>query len=106
MLGSFQADWFGCNSKAKTVEMLAETCATDKQYAVKILKHVNGIYALAKLTAPPEPASSWAAESWQWAINMGITDGTRPTDKATREEVAAMISKAHKLQKGQGEVSK
>jgi len=38
--------------------------------------------------------SPWAKESWQWAIENGITDGSRPKDPATREEVAAMIQGA------------
>lgn len=41
--------------------------------------------------------SPWAKESWQWAIENGITDGSRAKDPATREEVAAMIHRAKKV---------
>lgn len=35
--------------------------------------------------------SSWAKETWEWAKKEGITDGTRPKDAATREEVITML---------------
>ena len=38
--------------------------------------------------------SSWAKEAWEWAKKEGITDGTRPKDPATREEVIVMIKNA------------
>jgi len=44
--------------------------------------------------------SAWAKELWNEAKNLGITDGTRPKDAASREEVACMILRAMK-QKGE-----
>ena len=38
--------------------------------------------------------SPWAKEAWEWAKKEGITDGTRPKDPATREEVIVMIKNA------------
>ena len=38
--------------------------------------------------------SPWAKEAWNWAIKNGITDGKRPRDIATREEVITMIYRA------------
>ena len=35
--------------------------------------------------------SSWAKEAWEWAIETGITDGTRPKEPATREEIITML---------------
>lgn len=37
--------------------------------------------------------SEWAKRVWEDATEKGYTDGTRPKDKATREEVMAMIYK-------------
>ena len=38
--------------------------------------------------------STWAKEAWDWAINNKITDGKRPKDMATREEVITLIHRA------------
>ncbi|MBU5669672.1 N-acetylmuramoyl-L-alanine amidase [Peptoniphilus sp. MSJ-1] len=40
--------------------------------------------------------SDWAKKEWQEGIDLGITDGTRPKDTATREEVNSMIVRALK----------
>jgi N-acetylmuramoyl-L-alanine amidase len=40
--------------------------------------------------------SPWAKESWQWAIENGITDGSRPKDTATREEIITMLYRFYK----------
>jgi hypothetical protein len=37
------------------------------------------------------PPSAWAAEAWAWAVTAGITDGTRPSDPCTREQVVTML---------------
>lgn len=39
--------------------------------------------------------SSWAQEAWEWGKKEGITDGTRPGDTATREEVITMLYRYH-----------
>lgn len=36
-------------------------------------------------------ASEWAKKSWEKAIAAGVTDGSRPQEAATREEVIAML---------------
>lgn len=41
--------------------------------------------------------SEWAKEAWEWAKKEGITDGTRPKDNATREEIITMIYRAKKV---------
>ena len=38
--------------------------------------------------------STWAKEAWDKAIKKNITDGTRPKDPATREEVITLLSRA------------
>jgi len=35
--------------------------------------------------------STWAKEAWNWAIKNKITDGTRPKDNATREEIITIL---------------
>lgn len=45
-------------------------------------------------TFDPSP-SEWAARAIDWATTAGITDGTRPREKATREEVIAMLYRYH-----------
>jgi len=48
---------------------------------------------------PPPPAdpnkpSDWAQDAWDWAKRKGITDGTRPKDNATREQMVTMLYRA------------
>ena len=40
---------------------------------------------------PADAPSSWATESWAWGIEKGITDGTRPKDNPTREQIIQML---------------
>jgi len=49
-----------------------------------------------KNEADKDKPSSWAQEAWDWAKKEGITDGTRPGDTATREEVITMLYRYHK----------
>lgn len=39
----------------------------------------------------PEKVVEWASEAWEAAKAKGVTDGTRPTDPITRQEVVAML---------------
>lgn len=41
--------------------------------------------------------SSWAKEAWEWGMAQGITDGSNPKGTPTREQVIAMIHRAHKI---------
>lgn len=51
---------------------------------------------LAKLNEmDKDKPSSWAQEAWEWAKKEGITDGTRPKDTPTREEVITMLYRYH-----------
>ena len=40
--------------------------------------------------------SPWAKEAWEWAKKEGITDGARPKDTVTREEMVTMLHRYHK----------
>jgi N-acetylmuramoyl-L-alanine amidase CwlA len=40
--------------------------------------------------------SNWAKEAWEWAIKNSITDGTRPKDNVTREELVTMLYRYYK----------
>lgn len=43
-----------------------------------------------------ENPSAWAKESWEWAKENGLMDGTRPKDAVTREELAAVMMRLAK----------
>lgn len=43
--------------------------------------------------------SAWAQSAWDWAKKSGITDGTRPKDAVTREEVATMLHRYEQMKK-------
>lgn len=46
------------------------------------------------------PASPWYALAREWAMAEGITDGTRPNDAVTREELAALLYRYEKRSGG------
>ncbi|MEG1593033.1 MAG: N-acetylmuramoyl-L-alanine amidase [Oscillibacter sp.] len=54
---------------------------------------VNGIcdYLGVKFVPAPAETAPWYDESRKWAMEHGITDGTRPEDKTTRAEVWEML---------------
>lgn len=43
--------------------------------------------------------SDWAEESWQWAQDSGITDGSNPKGNITREQAAVMLERLFDLQR-------
>lgn len=43
--------------------------------------------------------SDWAEESWQWAQDSGLTDGTNPKGNITREQVAVMLERLYNVQR-------
>jgi len=45
-------------------------------------------------TPDSDEPSSWAKESWDWAKRERITDGTRPKDNASREQMVVMLHRA------------
>jgi len=64
--------------------------ATDPNYSEKLIKIIetNKLYLYDEKI---ESISAWALEAWEWAIEKGITDGKKPKDYATREEVITML---------------
>lgn len=44
-----------------------------------------------------QEASLWAKEAWEWGEEKGITDGCRPKDTATREEILTMLYRMKKV---------
>lgn len=61
------------------------------------IPNVVGSYEVADKTTSGDKPSDWAAEAWQWGIDNGITDGTRPQDNITREQVVTMLYRYDKL---------
>jgi len=47
----------------------------------------------------PDEVSAWAREAREWAVEQGITDGSRPKDTVTREELWVMLYRAFGAQK-------
>ena len=43
-----------------------------------------------------EQVSPWAKESWAWAKEKGLLDGTRPQEPITREEIAVILQRVIK----------
>lgn len=43
-----------------------------------------------------EKPDKWAEDAYTWALENGVTDGTRPRDTATRQEVVTMVYNAHR----------
>ena len=56
---------------------------------------LNALKGVDKVTDKNTP-SSWAKDAWEWAKKEGITDGTRPKDTLTREEMVTMLDRYHK----------
>ncbi len=59
--------------------------ATDPLYSKKLIDIIEA-RKLYKYDQVKDTLSPWAMEAWNWAKEMGITDGTRPRDYMTREE--------------------
>lgn len=56
---------------------------------------------LDKLTKQDEhvvqTVSNWAKDAWKWGVDFGITDGSRPQNTATREEIITMLYRLSKV---------
>ena len=46
---------------------------------------------------PGHEPSNWAREAWGWAIRNGLTQGTDPLNRATREQAIQMIFNYHRF---------
>lgn len=75
--------------------------ATDTRYAAKLINLIeqHKLQRFDEVKKMDNQVSEWAKKEWQEAIDLNITDGSRPRDNATREEVAIMILRAIKQSK-------
>lgn len=46
-----------------------------------------------------EGPSAWAEDSWEWAQDTGLTDGTNPQGNLTREQAAVMLERLYNVQR-------
>lgn len=46
-----------------------------------------------------EGPSDWAEDSWEWAQDTGLTDGTNPQGNLTREQAAVMLERLYNVQR-------
>lgn len=60
-----------------------------EQFKKEVAKELTG--GANTVTQNKNQPSSWAKESWEWGKKNGVTDGTRPKDSITREEVITML---------------
>ena len=65
------------------------------KFKMEVQKELDKLKTASK--ASNDKPSPWAKDAWEWAIKNGITDGSRPKDNATREEIITMIYRALKV---------
>jgi N-acetylmuramoyl-L-alanine amidase len=66
-----------------------------RKCAAAIVSGIVTTYGLQqKMKAPVDDVSDWAREARDWAVSRNITDGTRPKDTVTREELWTMLYRA------------
>jgi N-acetylmuramoyl-L-alanine amidase CwlA len=61
-----------------------------------VQSELNALKGADKVGEDKTQPSAWAKEPWDWAKKEGITDGTRPKDTMTREEMVTMLHRYHK----------
>ncbi len=74
----------------------------DPEFLKKVAHgHVNGLVQIFDLKRKEsgnvnkdQTVSNWAKEAQQWVIKQGISDGARPKDQVTREELWTMLWRA------------
>lgn len=71
----------------------SKRCYEPTQYLIDYFAKEEKPVEQPKVTNPNEP-DAWAKDTWDQAIKDGVTDGTRPKDNATRQEIIAMIYRA------------
>jgi len=72
---------------------LLKTDEYRRKCASAIVSAIVEVYGLKekKQAGPADEVSEWAREARDWAVSRGITDGTRPREPVTREEVWTML---------------
>ena len=69
-----------------------------KDYGESILKIWEEMYNFC-VEVEEEGPSDWAEDSWEWAQDTGLTDGTDPQGNLTREQAAVMLERLFDLQR-------
>ena len=59
------------------------------KFKMEVQKELDKLKTASK--ASNDKPSPWAKEAWEWGIENGITDGSRPKEPATREEIITML---------------
>lgn len=71
---------------------LLKSDAYREKCALAIVAAIVETYGLRRKEQPvQDDVSPWAREARDWAVGFGITDGTRPKDPVTREELWTML---------------
>jgi len=65
----------------------------------KIKADVSAKMYAQPLPPMPKDISEWAKESWKWAVENKVSDGTRPKDPITREEMWTMLHNCDSFKK-------
>lgn len=86
-------DWSGKNCPRI---MSANNWQAWTGFKMSVERELNRLKAGEKTKVNHEP-SNWAKEAWEWGKKNGITDGKRPQDNATREEIVTMLYRAKKV---------
>jgi len=84
---------YGFATNSADVDLLERNWRTYAEATVRAFCQYAG-YAY---RPPEQPAPSWRvefAEARAWAVERGITDGSRPQDPVTREEIWVMLYRA------------
>ena len=91
---------FGFHTNKEDVALLKDSSYRDKLAEATARGVCNwlGIEYKEKEDEPVE--TPWSADAQKWVVEMGIADGTRPTDPTTRAEEWTMLQRLYHLIKG------
>jgi len=85
---------YGFATNAEDVRLIEQNWQAYAEAVVRAFcQHVGYAYK-PPMRPKPDDVSEWAREARDWAVSRGITDGTRPKDTVTREEVWTMLYRA------------
>ena len=74
----------------KNKDAVAKAIASGIAEGYQLTKKAEPVVSVPVANEP----SGWAKEAWEKAAKKGITDGSRPHDTATREEIVVMLERA------------
>jgi hypothetical protein len=76
-------------------ESFQHEVATEVTVGILDYLEARGVKLVDKSVVKSDEVSDWAKESQAWVMEKGISDGTRPRDPVTREEVWVMMQRVH-----------